>query len=178
MEFLRLRHTNNLYAEALTRLYTEAFPSNQRRSIEQQNLLIENNEKFYCNVVLLNNELVGFFNYWDFETFFFIEHMAIEPPLRGHKLGEKIITFVQNSVHVPLVLEAETVEYSEWGSRRLEFYRRLGFEIIPKDYLQPPYDKSEVYIPLHLLSNQLNFSTSNFDRIKKVIYEEVYGVVI
>ncbi|MFV0391774.1 MAG: GNAT family N-acetyltransferase [Paludibacteraceae bacterium] len=178
MEIIRLQSVDNTYWGSLVQLYTEAFPANQRRSVEELNVLINNQNKFYCNAVLMNKELVGFFNYWDLDEFFFVEHLAIEPPLRGHKLGEKTITLARTSVDVPLVLEAETAENSDWGSRRLEFYRRLGFEIIPRDYLQPPYEEGENYILLHLMSDNIDFATSNFEEIKKKIYEEVYRVSV
>lgn len=176
MELLRIQSAENTYTEGIIRLYTEAFPVEQRRSPAALKQLMECNSKFHCNAVLMNSELIGFFNYWNFEDFFFVEHIAIEPPLRGHKLGEKMISLARASADVPLVLEAETVEYSDWSSRRIEFYRRLGFEIVPQPYAQPPYEAGGEYITLHLMSDAPAFAATHFDRIKKTIYSEVYGV--
>lgn len=176
MEFIRIQSAQNSHTQALLQLYTEAFPESQRRSEAALKKIMESNDKFHCNAVLMNDELVGFFNYWDFDTFFFVEHIAIEPPLRGHKLGEKIITLARKSANRPLVLEAETAEDSDWGERRIEFYRRLGFEIIPYPYEQPPYEKDGEYITLHLMSDNASFGTAHFELIKTTIYREVYNV--
>lgn len=176
MEFFRIQSADNRYIDELFSLYSGAFPESQRHSEKEFKTLLETEELFHCNAVTMNEGLVGFFNYWDFEEFIFAEHIAIEPPLRGHKLGEKIISLARKSVEVPLVLEAEYAESSEWGSRRLEFYRRLGFEIVPKDYMQPPYRKGEDYLPLHLMSDNLTFATENFEKIKETIYKKVYKV--
>ena len=176
MEFIRIKSAKDKYADELIELYLKAFPENQRHTIEDFRFLLNNNEQFNCNVVLMNNELIGFFHYWNFDEFLYLEHIAIEPPLRGHKLGEKVINMVRSFAHKPLVIEVEQAENSEYGARRIEFYRRLGFEIVPKHYLQPPYRKGENYVPLEIMSDQPGFATEHFEHIKAAIYRQVYGV--
>ncbi len=176
MEFIRIQSADNQYTDELFVLYAEAFPENQRHSEQEFKALLNSEELFHCNAVTMNSNLVGFFNYWEFDDFIFVEHIAIEPPLRGHKLGEKIISLARKDVNIPLVLEVEPAETSEWGSRRIEFYRRLGFEIVPQDYMQPPYRKGGEYIPLHLMSDNLEFASENFEKIKEAIYKNVYKI--
>ena len=176
MEFIRIQSADNPYTDEFLELYFEAFPENQRHSEQAFKALLKNEDLFHCNAVTMNKKLVGFINYWDFEEFAFVEHVAIEPPLRGHKLGEKIISLTKESLSVPLVLEVEYAESSEWGSRRIEFYNRLGFEIVPSHYMQPPYRKGEKYVPLHLMSDDLPFAAGNFEKIKDAIYKIVYKV--
>ncbi len=176
MEFIRLHSCSDEYAEELISLYLEIFPENQRHTKEDFENLLNNNSSFFCNAVLINDALVGFFHYWDFETFLFLEHIATEPPLRGHKLGEKTINLVRSFTDKPLVIEVEPAEISEYGGRRIEFYRRLGFETIQQEYLQPPYRKGDAYITLELMSDHHQFATENFEMIKSTIYKHVYGV--
>lgn len=176
MEFIRIKSSENRYVAELFELYSVAFPENQRHSEIEFKALLDNEVLFHCNAVLMNSELVGFFNYWDFEKFIFVEHIAIEPPLRGHKLGEKIITMARKSVSVPIVLEVEKAEQSEWSARRIEFYHRIGFHLVPADYVQPPYRAGDEYIPLHLMSDDLDFAEQNFVEIKNIIHQKVYRV--
>lgn len=177
MEFIRIQSVDDKYADELTELYLEAFAENQRHTKEDFRQLLNTNNQFNCNAVLMNNELVGFFHYWDFDVFLFLEHIAIEPPLRGHKLGEKVINLVRTFARKPLVIEVEQAENSEYGARRIEFYRRLGFEIVPFLYLQPPYRKGEDYVPLDMMCDHPEFASGHFENIKSTIYKQVYGVV-
>lgn len=176
MEFIRINSDKDNYAEELVMLYLEAFPETQRHTENDFRKLLGAEERFHCNAVLMNKELVGFFHYWLFDEFVFLEHIAIEPPLRGHKLGEKVILLARETTNLPLVLEVEKADESEWGARRIEFYQRLGFQILPNEYAQPPYRKDGVYIPLHMMSDKLDFAVENFEKIKNTIYQAVYKV--
>ena len=176
MEFIRIQSMDNIFTDELIKLYLESFPENQRRSVSEFKALLGSDDRFHCNAVLLNNELVAFYNYWDFEDFYFVEHLALEPPLRGYKLGEKIINLVRKNLNLPLVLEVEPIDASEWGSRRIEFYHRLGFQIIPQKYKQPPYRKGDNFILLHLMCDYPEFAEENFENIKEIIYKNVYRV--
>lgn len=174
MKFIRINSDKDEYADELIMLYLDTFPETQRHTEDDFRKLLGREERFHCNAVLMNNALVGFFHNWDFDEFVFLEHVAVEPPLRGHKLGEKIISLARQSTKRPLVLEVEKAEDSEWGARRIEFYHRLGFQIIPVEYVQPPYRKDGSYIPLHLMSNDPEFVTKNYEKIKDIIYKNVY----
>lgn len=176
MEFIRIQSPENIYMQEIFELYSATFPKNQRRTESEFKALLADDDFFHCNAVVMNQELVGFLNYWYFEDFIFVEHIAVEPPLRGHKLGEKIISLVRKTTELPLVLEVEKAEDFEWGQRRIEFYQRIGFRILPFDYSQPPYQKGGEYIPLHLMSDCVDFATENFERIKQTIYKYVYKV--
>ncbi len=176
MKFIRIKSPDDKYASELTALYMEAFAENQRHTEADFSLLLSTNDQFNCNAVLMNNELIGFFNYWDFSDFLFLEHIAIEPPLRGHKLGEKVISLVRSFNSKPLIIEVEQAENSEYGARRIEFYRRLGFEILPFSYFQPSYRQGGDSVPLDMMCDDYSFGTENFERIKTVIYQFVYGV--
>ncbi len=176
MEFIRLQSSVDKHAEELISLYLEAFPENQRHTKEDFENLLNNNSLFHCNAVLMNDALIGFFHYWEFEEFLFLEHIAIEPPLRGHKLGEKVIELIRSFTNKPLIIEVEPAETTEYGGRRIEFYRRLGFETIPHKYLQPPYRQGDAFVLLEIMSDKPEFASDNFEKIKSTIYKAVYGL--
>ena len=176
MELIRIQSTSAPFADELISLYLDTFPANQRHNRADFETLLGAKEQFYCCAVLMNNSLTGFINYWDFDQFVYLEHLAIEPPLRGHKLGEKLVMLLREQANKPIVLEAEYPEESEISARRIGFYRRLGFEVLPVEYMQPPYRKGEAAIPLVVLSDDVEYATSNFEMIRNRIYREVYCV--
>ncbi len=175
MEFIQIKSTDNPYFEKLLALYADAFPENQRHSNDDYKRFIESaKDIFYCNAVLLNGSFVGFFNYWNFGWFLFAEHFAIEEAVRGNKLGEKVMKMIKSTAEAPLVFEVELPD-NELNARRIEFYSRLGYQIVPVDYLQPPYNEKGFYQPLHLMTDDVDFVVENYDKIKNTIYKNVYG---
>ena len=175
MEFIQIKSAGDEYVDKLVSLYLEAFPENERHSEENFTKIIGSNPKFRCNAVLMNKEFVGFFNSWNFDFFLFAEHFAILAAIRGNKLGEKVMNMMKQGVDVPVVFEVELPD-TEIAVRRIEFYHRLGYEIVPVDYLQPPYNKEENYHPLYLMTDNVDFVLDNFEKIKDTIYKNVYGV--
>lgn len=177
MEFIRIESVNDKFIEELLLLYKEAFPENQRRSeLGFKKTISESNRmNFHCNAVLLNKLFVGFFNYWKFDSFIFAEHFAVEQALRGNKIGEKVMKMIKSTAQLPLVFEVELPD-NEINSRRIEFYRRLGYEIVPVNYLQPPYNTGGEFVSLHLMTDELDFVMDNYDSVKETIYKNVYGI--
>lgn len=176
MEFIEIKSHNDNHFEKLLALYQDAFPENQRRTQDDFKKLIESeNALFHCNAVILNGSFVGFFNYWKFETFIFAEHFAIEESVRGNKIGEKVMKMIQSNANLPLVFEVELPD-DEINARRIEFYLRLGYEIIPIDYLQPPYNKNGFWQPLHLMTDELQLVVKGFEQVKNIIYKFIYNV--
>lgn len=178
MEFARIQSANDHYADELIKLYLDTFPLSQRHTEESFRNLLGAESDFHCNAVLMNESLVGFFNFWDLDEFVFLEHFAIEPPMRGHKLGEKALLLVRSQTSKPLILEVETEDDNEWSSRRIEFYKRLGFDVIPKEYRQPPYRSDEEYYRLYLMGDQPAYTIENYDSIVERIYKSVYKVPV
>lgn len=177
MNFVRIVSANDRFAYEVIELYLETFPLNQRHNRDEFIHLLENEPHFFCNAVLMNDLLVGFCNYWDLDNFIFIEHIAVEPPMRGHKLGEKMVHLIRTFTSKSLILEVEKEDQDEWSSRRINFYKRLGFEIISNEYEQPPYRQEEPFLSLYLMSDQLDEIAQNFDEIKKSIYSAVYKII-
>lgn len=177
MEFIQIKSANDKYADKLLSLYRDAFPENQRHTETDFIKLIENSEKknFHCNAVLLNHSFVGFFDHWKLDNFIFAEHFAIEEAIRGNKIGEKVMKMIKSTSELPLIFEVELPD-NEINVRRIEFYHRLGYEIVPIEYLQPPYNNNGFWQPLHLMTDNLEFVLENYESIKNTIYANVYGI--
>ena len=174
MEFIQIKSKENIYFDKIQALYKDAFPENQRHKETDFEKLVESEKgNFFCNAVLLNKSFVGFFNYWNLGNFLFAEHFAIEEAVRGNKIGEKVMKMIQSTEELPLVFEVELPD-NEMNARRIEFYHRLGYEVVPVDYVQPPYNENGFYQPLHLMTDNMEFVLQNYDEIKNAIYANVY----
>ncbi|HNZ62241.1 MAG TPA: hypothetical protein PKN84_04755, partial [Paludibacteraceae bacterium] len=66
-----MQSSSDAFFQQFYRLYSSAFPENERRSL--QNLEKElNNPNFHAYVLMNKNRFVGIFNYWNFEKFIYI----------------------------------------------------------------------------------------------------------
>ena len=171
--FHRISSTSDSYFSPMTTLYKSAFLPEQRRELDQLEYEILTSEHFRTHALLADGKFIGFLNYWQFHTFCFIEHFAITPQLRGKKLGSKALNILKNNIVSPIVIEVD-IPTSTVAARRVEFYERADFRIIPNDYVQPPYRPSDTPSPLLIMTNDKHFVSKHFDTIKETIYKEVY----
>ncbi len=161
--------------EFIEKLYIESFPRNERRPILGMHHLLEDESRF--NLFLLetnDNTRIGFITYWDLDTFIFIDHFAISSEQRNGGYGQKAIKELIKQTSLPLIGEIELPTVSELASRRVEFYKKQGFQIWDLPYEQPPYEEGFDPIPMLTITyRNLNFP-SNFEVVRHTIYSEVY----
>lgn len=115
-------------------LYETAFPYEERRDFEDLLAILER-PNFHLDEVKDGSAFVGLVAWWQFEGFIFMEHLAIEPPLRGRRYGSRIVAHLK-MVDPNLFLEVEFPRDKE-SNRRVSFYERLGFLVLPYRYAQP-----------------------------------------
>ena len=73
-------------------LMVQSFPPEEYRPLEQLRLYTDTKPAFYNNIVLESDDTpVGFFTYWDFGTFCYGEHFAIDPARRNGGYGARVI---------------------------------------------------------------------------------------
>jgi ribosomal protein S18 acetylase RimI-like enzyme len=172
--FHKISSVSDPFFEKLYNLYIRAFPLNERRSWEglEHTLLYE--KKFNPQVLLQNNQFVGFLNYWTFDRFLYIEHFAIVDNLRNQKIGSEVIGLFKEHAKLPIILEVE-IPNNPLATRRIEFYKRLGFSVLSNDYNQPPYEGEGGLIPMQIMCNDVEFGTQYFELIKEILYSKVYN---
>ena len=56
------------------------------------------------------------------------------------------------------------------------FYRRCGFEVSERPYLQPPYRRGEQPVPLVLMTTDAVWLEKHHEEVVRVLAERVYGV--
>lgn len=126
--------------EKLLDLYEASFPVEERRP-RQQMPPPDPAFRFYAVGE------VGLLTAWDFGGYNYIEHFAIAPEHRGHGVGAQALAALSGAI----ILEVEPPEDGELAQRRIEFYRRNGFQLLDYDYIQPPYTPDGTPLPLKLM---------------------------
>lgn len=132
-------------------LYEDAFPSEERRDFADLMRLLEERECMHALSLEVSGRFVGFSVYWDFRDFLFLEHLAIVPRWRGQGIGGYFLDELARIRPVFHLLEAEPPGSSPMAARRIGGYRRHGFEIVSRNYLQPSYRPGEAPLPLWLM---------------------------
>ena len=95
LDFYRIINVYDPMFSRLYNLYTASFPHPERRSWDGlvHELIYE--KRFFSNVLLQENEFVGFLNYWKFEQFYYIEHFAVLEKMRGKNIGSDAIEMLK-----------------------------------------------------------------------------------
>ena len=154
-------------------LLTATFPREEYRPLHEQRNNAASNSAFHLMLACKGGQPVGFISYWELGEFCYVEHLATLPTLRGGGIGRAIVEQLKK-IADKIVLEAEE-PIDELTTRRIEFYRRAGFEVCPLPYTQPPYRKGDGSLPMRLLFHGCPANSDNFARAKEVIYRNIYN---
>ncbi|MGN1127079.1 MAG: GNAT family N-acetyltransferase [Ruminococcus sp.] len=152
----------------------ESFPTDEYRTYDEQKRLLDN--PLYTIFVLPDSQdkdIMAFIAVWQFRDFAYVEHFAVSPRYRNQNLGSKIIKTVVEMLSCPMCLEVE-LPHTETAKRRIEFYRRNGFFFNHYTYVQPPFSKDKNPIPLAIMTSGRSIGKGEFEKIKAVLYREVY----
>ena len=172
--FKKITNTREVDFTDIYTIYLQSFPDFERRNLESLVKNINSKNRFQVLAIYINCNLVGFINYWRFDTFLYIEHFAIKDEFRNREMGSESLKLFLKDSDLPVILEVE-IASSDLASRRIRFYEKLGFVLLTNEYLQPPYDGISTKIPMHLMCNDLDFGKKHFELIKNVLYKEVYN---
>ena len=114
-------------------LYETSFPASERRDRTKLTDMIGTNDFMrFCAIIDNHDQLAGLFIYWDFPQFVYGEHFAIFPEMRNHGVGRDLLGHLFAITDKPIYIEVEPAE-DEMSVRRVEFYRRNGFETVTKE---------------------------------------------
>ena len=105
--------------------------------------------------------------------FYYLEHLAVCPEMRNQKIGQKVLDYIREHLSGEHLLEVEPA-VDEITTRRINYYRRNGYEIVEKQYRQPAYDNPEKSYPLWLMSNRDYPDRRELAEHIQMIKEEVY----
>lgn len=155
------------------RLYLQAFPVQERRTLEQQKVVMKN-EKYTIKYIFEGDLFIGFYTVWDLEEFIFIEHLAIDESFRGKGYGYRIMKEIIEGVNKIIVLEVER-PVTEIAKKRIQFYERLGFKLNPYEYEQPAYQNNLPPVPMFIMSFPNQLGNMEFKVVREKLYRIIYN---
>ena len=166
----------NMY-ESCWSLYKDEIPEDQKRSLETCLELLTKPE-FNLEVLCTENlPFIGFFCYWEFDTFVYIEHSAIKKEYREKGLGVKAIAEILQKFEKPVVLAVDMVD-SRSTRRKAGFFERLGFFLNPYEYIQPPLDEGKGLHRKFLMSYPLALYQEDFKYVRDTLYGAVFSAPV
>ena len=155
-------------------LMTEAFPPSEIRNEEgQRNLLSHPSYQLYT--VKQEKEIHGLLGVWEFGTFDFIEHFAVDASLRGNGIGGRLLKDYLNNTKKTVFLEVEEPK-TDMAKRRIGFYERSGFWLNDFDYVQPDLQQGQSSLLLKNMTYPCKSSEDDFAHMKQQIFETVYQI--
>lgn len=116
-------------------LYDAAFPAKEIRSGEEHRKALAD-PLFRADGIWRDGEFAGLLYYWKFNDWFYIEHLAVDPSMRGKNIGSEALGAFCRGKKVLLEIDPPEDEIS---IRRLHFYQRVGFVENPYLYLHPSF---------------------------------------
>lgn len=173
LHFHKINTINNQFFSNLFNLYTLAFPPAERRTWAGLEYELNYEKRLYVHALIQDGEFVGLFNYWKFERFYYLEHLAVSPKYRGQGIGSEAMGIFMKETKLPIILEVE-MPNNIIASRRILFYERLGFSILSHNYAQPPYEGDGFLMPELIMTNDVHYANTHFEKIKEILYNEVY----
>lgn len=151
-----------------------SFPKDEYRTYEGHLALLD--EPDYQVYVLRDeeaDELRALVTVWEFESFGYVEHLAVNPAYRNGGLGSLILEELTEKLGKMICLEVELPE-SDMARRRIGFYERNGFYLNEYPYIQPPLAKGQSEVPLLIMTTKRKITQEEFVHLRDQLYKKVY----
>lgn len=181
-----LQFTSQSDFSEIYRIMQASFSDDEYRPYDEQLALFEEPEYWIYYMPAIGMERVGnhstgnstmhaagFLAVWEFESFTYIEHFAVDPVLRNSGTGSAMLQELVRKYQKQICLEVELPE-DELTRRRIGFYERNGFVFNEYPYIQPPISKGKSPVPLRIMTYGEAITRETFEAIKNVLYRSVY----
>lgn len=166
-----LQFTSQSDFSEIYRIMQASFSDDEYRPYDEQLALFEEPEyRIYYMPA-------GFLAVWEFESFIYIEHFAVDPALRNSGTGSAMLQELVKQYQKPICLEVELPE-DELTRRRIGFYERNGFVFNEYPYIQPPISKGKSPVPLRIMTYGSAITQDTFEEMKRVLYQRVYKCTV
>ena len=86
MEIMKIIPSGNKLWEQVWRLYVDSFPEWERRRISSHSRASEDDD-FHTYISIENGNLQGLVFYWEHDSVIYVEHLAVNPLMRGKGIG-------------------------------------------------------------------------------------------
>ena len=157
-----LQRINETNFPEIYRIMQASFSDDEYRPYDEQLALFEEPEyRIYYMPA-------GFLAVWEFESFIYIEHFAVDPALRNSGTGSAMLQELVKQYQKPICLEVELPE-DELTRRRIGFYERNGFVFNEYPYIQPSISKGKSPVPLRIMTYGSAITQDTFEEMKRVL---------
>lgn len=161
--------------ERVYEMMSASFPENEYRTPSGQKELLQHPEYRLMTESDEQGQMIAFLAAWEFPLFRFIEHLAVDPSVRGGGIGKRLMNKYLSESKKLTILEVELPE-DTLSCRRIRFYERLGFRLNDYDYVQPPLRVGEEDLPLKIMSYPKPLAENEFLACKALLYDKVYRI--
>lgn len=124
-------------------VYEQSFPERERRSA-RAHAAAQTDGDFHCFAAFDEaGDFAALLFYWEYADTVYVEHLAVNPRMRGRNVGSALMSdFLAAVAPRTVVLEIEPPE-DETSRCRKNFYRRLGMVANGFDYVHPSFASGE-----------------------------------
>lgn len=172
MELLKITPSDSRLREQVWRLYNESFPQYERRRISSHTRACEDND-FHTYIVVENGNLLALLFYWTYDRTIYIEHIAVNPLLRGRSIGSRLLSgFFEQHPGTDIILEIDP-PVDDISRRRLAFYERLGFKNSGRVFRHPSYRRGGTGHDLLVLSYPEVPTDEQYARFMEYVIDKV-----
>ena len=150
MNLERIDAAHPLFDASLA-LYETSFPPNERRT-RGDHLRALQDADFVPLGAVEDGQLLADVFLWKTDGFVYLEHFAVQPELRSHGTGGKILEQLLDTQQL-FLLEIEPPE-DPLTCRRKRFYERHGLQAQPYAHVQLPFQGGGPILPLVIMANR------------------------
>ena len=151
-----------------------SFPKYEYRTNDEQKALLDNPAyDVYILPDLDDKAIKAFIAVWNFDSFAFIEHFAVNPTYRNKGIGSTFLREIVCMLGKMVCLEVELPD-NEMASRRICFYERNNFFLNRYPYTQLPISAGRNPVPLLIMTYGRYINKMEFAEIKDELFTHVY----
>lgn len=161
MENIIINNQKHTLYPGFKELYSISFPIFEQRTENQQETAFSCSQ-YHLVAYKENDKFIGFISYWEFQTYIYIEHFAINQTLRGKGYGNRVLNkFISESSKI-IILEIDPI-IDDISAARLRFYQKCGFHQNDYPHIHPAYRDGFKGHSLIILTTQRIITKNEYD---------------
>lgn len=160
--------------DSVFQMIEASFPKDEYRTYGEQKALLD--DPAYEIYVLPDSDdhtIKAFIAVWEFNSFAFIDHFAVNPKYRSQGVGSAFLRETVCLLGKMVCLEVEPPD-NKTASRRIGFYERNHFFLNKYPYTLPPISAGRNPVPLLIMTYGRSISEMEFAEMKEELYARVY----
>lgn len=172
MKQIRLENSSDNYFSEAWKLYEDSFLIEERRLLEVQ-IQVMKNPNYHFDILIEDEQLLGFIFWWDLETYRYIDHFATSEKQRNKGFGKLILENFIAATDKPILLEVE-LPNSSIDQRRIKFYERTGFKLNQHHYEVPASSDDESPFQLLVMTYPDFVSSEDVEQFVKICHPIIF----